>query len=294
MIEVDVVCPVYREIDSLKKLYESYFTQINVKINRVIFPYTLSDDEKENEDFHNFVKEKGIHYFDVKKEEFSHSLTREKAIREYCASNIVIMMSQDVVLTNDSVFYNIARSIENHESVYNYARQVCVYKRSIERYIREKNYPKESYFVSKDDIQKMQVMAFFSSDAFSCYNREIFLKVGGYQGYNVMMNEDQLYSKVILEAGYKKKYCADAIVEHSHKYTLKQLYRRYYAAGIFYSQVPLFSEYKSTGAGKSLAIYTLKQALKHFNIPVLLRWLPDMTARYLGMRKGKKEGLKKV
>ena len=293
MIEVDVVCPLYHELDSLKKLYESYFLQTNVKINRVVFPYTLSDDEKENEEFHNFFKEKGVYYFDVKKEEFSHSLTREIAIREYCVSNIVIMMSQDIILTNDMVFYNLVRSLDSHESVYNYARQVCKYKRSIEKYIREKNYPKESFFVSQEDIEKKQVLAFFASDACSAYNREIFIKLNGYQGYNVMMNEDQLYSKVILDAGYRKKYCADAIVEHSHKYTLKQLYRRYYAAGIFYSQVPMFQQYKSTGAGKSLALYVLKQALKHFNIPVLLRWLPDMAARYLGMKKGRKVGLKK-
>ena len=293
MIEVDVVCPIYHEFDSLKKLYESYFTQENVKINRVVFPYTLSDDEKENEEFHNFFKEKGIHYFDVKKEEFSHSLTREKAIREYCVSNIIIMMSQDIVLTNSMVFYNLVRSIDSHESVYNYARQVCKYKRSIEKYIRERNYPKESFYVSKEDIDRMQIMAFFSSDACSAYNREVFIKLGGYQGYNIMMNEDQLYSKVILEAGYKKKYCGDAIVEHSHKYTFKQLYKRYYEAGIFYSTTKLFEGYKNTEAGKNLAFYILKQALKHFNIPVLLRWLPDMTSRYLGMKKGKKEGLKR-
>ena len=37
-----------------------------------------------------------------------------------------------------------------------------------------------------------------------------------------------------------------------------------------------------------LALYVLKEALKHFDIPVLFRWLPDMSARYLGMKKGRK------
>ena len=37
-----------------------------------------------------------------------------------------------------------------------------------------------------------------------------------------------------------------------------------------------------------LALHVFKSALKDFNIPVLFRFLPDMTSRYLGMRKGKK------
>ena len=50
----------------------------------------------------------------------------------------------------------------------------------------------------------------------------------------------------------------------------------------------LFNQYKAEDSGLKLAMYVLGQALKHFNIPVLFRWLPDMSARYLGMRKGKK------
>ncbi len=46
------------------------------------------------------------------------------------------------------------------------------------------------------------------------------------------------------------------------------------------------------GSGMKLAMYVLKQALKHFDIPVLFRWLPDMSARYLGIKKGKKVGSK--
>jgi rhamnosyltransferase len=97
-----------------------------------------------------------------------------------------------------------------------------------------------------------------------------------------------LYSKIILDAGYKKKYCSDAVVEHSHKYTLKQLYKRYYDTGIFHSKVKVFDSYKSTDSGVKLALYVLKEALRHFDIPVLFRWLPDMIARYLGMNKGRK------
>lgn len=290
-IVVDVVCPIYKGYDYLEKLYSSFFAQKNITINKVVFAITDSQDEEMNEII-DFVTKNNIVHFVVSKEEFSHSLTREKAIREFCMSGIVVMISQDIKLTNDLVFYNLVKDIYEGNSVYNYAKQICTNK-SIEKYIRKKNYPNESYYVSKDDIEKMQLMAFFSSDACSAYDRNIFLNVNGYNGYDVMMNEDQLYSKIILEAGYKKKYCADAVVEHSHKYTFKQLYKRYYDTGYFYSKVKVFDKYKTTESGIKLGLYVLKQALKHFDIPVLFRWLPDMTSRYLGMKKGRKDGLKK-
>lgn len=286
-IEIDIVCPIYKGYNHLQRLIDSFYKQIGIKINKIVFPITDSEDD-EMIKIRNFVQQNHIDSFEVKKNEFSHSLTREKAIREFCTSNIVVMMSQDVIIKANDVFFNLVKDIVAKNSVYNFARQVCTNK-SIEKYIREKNYPAQSYFVTKKDISKMQLMAFFASDACSAYDRNVFLDVGGYNGYDIMMGEDMLYSKIILGKGYIKKYCADAVVEHSHKYTLKQLYKRYYDTGVFHSKVKIFDEYKSTDSGLKLALYVLKQALKHFDIPVLFRWLPDMTIRYFGMKKGRKD-----
>lgn len=291
MIDIDIVCPIYKNSETLEDLVLSFKKQKDVNIKNIVFPMTLSHTE-EDDVIRDIIKRYNIISFEVEKEQFSHSLTREKAIREYCSSPIVVMISPDIRLANENTFYNLVKDIAEKKSVYNFARQICDNK-SIEKYIREKNYPKESYFVSKEDIPNMQFMAYFASDACSAYDREVFIKLNGYQGYDIMMSEDTLYSKFVLDAGYKKKYCADAVVIHSHKYTLKQLYERYYDTGVFHEQVNLFNDTKIEGSGKKLAFYVLKQAIKHFNIPVLFRWLPDMSARYLGMKKGKKEGKKK-
>ena len=290
MIEIDIVCPIYKDSQTLEDLVKSFSAQKDVKINNIVFPVTLSHTE-EDDVIRDIIKRYNITSFELEKEQFSHSLTREKAIKEYCSSKIVVMISQDIKLTDENVFYNLVKDIDSGETVYNFAKQICTNK-SIEKYIRAKNYPSESYYVTNSDVEKMKFMAYFASDACSAYNRDIFISVGGYGGYDIMMSEDALYSKIILEAGYKKKYCADAIVEHSHKYTLKQLYKRYYDTGVFQSQITFFKNTKMEGAGMALAMYVLKQALKHFDIPVLFRWLPDMTARYLGIKKGKKVGSK--
>ena len=291
-IDVDIVCPIYKDSKTLEDLVKSFSTQKCVNIKKIVFPITLSHTE-EDDVIREIVKKYKITSFEIEKENFSHSLTREKAMKEYCSSDIVVMISQDIKLTNSLVFYNLVKDIKSGETVYNFARQICTNK-SIEKYIRAKNYPAKSYYVNQNDVEKMKFMAYFASDACSAYDRNIFIKVGGYGGYDIMMSEDALYSKIILDAGYKKKYCADAIVEHSHKYTLKQLYKRYYDTGVFQSQVTFFKDVSMEGSGMALALYVLKEALKHFDIPVLFRWLPDMAARYLGIKKGKKSGSKKT
>lgn len=290
MIDIDIVCPIYKESASLESLVKSFATQKGVNIKKIIFPVTLSHTE-EDDVIRDIINRYNIISFELEKEQFSHSLTREKAIKDYCTCRCVVMMSQDIKLTNEDVFYNLVKSIDKKETVYNFARQICTNK-SIEKYIRAKNYPAESYYVTNDDVEKMKFMAYFASDACSAYDRDTFMKLGGYGGYDLMMSEDALYSKIVLDAGYKKKYCADAVVEHSHKYTLKQLYKRYYDTGVFQSQVTFFKDVKMEGSGMKLAMYVLKQALKNFDIPVLFGWFLDMSARYLGIKKGKKVGSK--
>lgn len=285
MLQLDVVCPCYKNLDQIKSLVEHLKLQKDVDIKSMVFPLTLSGEDVDNQ-IMDFLKENNIKYFTETTETFSHSLTREKAIKDYCTSKLVILISQDVILFDENAFYNLASKIDD-EYIYGFGRQICTNK-SIEKYIRKKNYPEQGYTVSKDDIERMQLMAFFTSDAFSCINRDKFIELDGYQGYNVMFAEDMLYSKFLLDAGYKKVYASDAVVEHSHKYTLKQLYKRYYETGKFHAEIKIFDQYKSTDSGMKLALYVLKEALKHFDIPVLFRWLPDMSARYLGMKKGRK------
>ena len=205
-IAIDIVCPVYGKLEEISSLYDSFSKQTNVDIKNIVCPLTISNEE-ETKQIEEFFKEKNIIYFLVKKEQFSHSLTRQKAIIDYCKSRCVIMMSQDVKLIDENAFYNLVKTIDSEETVYNYGRQICL-NHSIERYIRKKNYPKKSLVVSKDDIEKYGLLTFFSSDAFSAYDRDVFIKEGGYNGYDVMMSEDMLYSYFVINKGYKKAYLA--------------------------------------------------------------------------------------
>lgn len=68
----------------------------------------------------------------------------------------------------------------------------------------------------------------------SAINRKIFEELNGYDGKNLPTNEDMYIAYKLITKGYKIKYCADSEVIHSHTFTLKQLYKRYYDTGLFF------------------------------------------------------------
>lgn len=278
---VDILCPLYNAAKDFNLLMDGIRKQKDIEIKNIIFPVTESSDNTLElaKTISNAI------VIEVKKEDFSHSLTREKAMK-LATSDVVIFMSQDVYLSDEFAIKNLASCIDD-KIIHAFARQITKSK-GIEKYTREKNYPIQSYVMSAEDIEKEQIKAFYSSDACSAYNREKFFELGGFDGKVFKVSEDMYFCRKAILAGYSIKYCAESVVTHSHNLTLKQLYKRYYDIGVFFAQNPEFKKYKSIDSGFSLAFYILKSAIRHFDIPVLIRWLPDMFVRYLGKKKGEK------
>lgn len=285
LIHVDLVIPSVDGYKYISKLFQAIKKQQGVVVDNFVISITRVN-KKRDEKLIGFCDANKIKYFVLKRKEFSHSLTREKAIREYCTNKIVILMTQDVKLIDDMAFYNLVRDIDRGISAYNYGKQVGP-KNGIEHYIRQKNYRDESFFASKGDIERMHLMAFFASDAFSALDRDVFIKIGGYQGADLTTNEDMFYSYYVLQNGYLKKYCSNAVVLHYHNMSLKKLYYRYKAVGIFFKENKLFEDYKTNHAGFKLAFYILGKAIIHFDILAVLYWPFNMAARFLGEKKGK-------
>lgn len=280
MREVDVVCPLYRAEGYIRRLLDGIASQRGVRVGRMVFPVTQTEDDSAV--FEAVARAGGITYA-VPPERFSHSLTRERAITEHCAAEVVIMLSQDVRLDGEQAFSALAERV-NGEVPYVYGRQFA--RRGIERFVRERNYRPRSHTVSREDVPKLRLSAYFASDAFAAYHRPTYLALGGYDGREMATNEDMYYAKKLLDHGYRKGYCAEAAVEHAHRRSLGELYACYRERGKWFREHPEFGG--TAGAGCSLALHVLKGALLHFDVPALLRWLPDMAARWLGMREGRR------
>lgn len=175
----------------------------------------------------------------------------------------------------------------NCASSASFARQVAK-DDGIEKYTREYNYPKVSRVISGGDLPRLGLKTFFFSDAASAVNTKVFKELNGYDGRDLPTSEDMYLAYKLITSGHKIKYVADAQVFHSHDLTLRQLYDRYFLTGQFLKLHPEIAGLGAAKAGGSLAKYILKRALSERNFPVLFGYLPNMSARYLGLRSGRR------
>lgn len=280
-MKIEIICPLYNAEVYLNNLHSSLLSQTIEDEVKITYLLTESIDNTEN-----ILLENNYNYIKIPKEEFSHSFTRETAAMK-SDSDIIVFITQDIVIKNNDWLSKLIQPIKDGECSASFSRQITKYN-NIEKYTREKNYPAESYIHSKDDLSRIGMKAFFFSDASSAIKTDVFKSLGGYDGKRLVINEDMYFAYKLIMNGHKIKYCADSVVIHSHKFTLKQLYKRYYDTGLFMAEHSYLDQYGTTKTGGGLAKYILKNALKEFNIKVLIRFIPDMTARWLGMRNGKK------
>ena len=184
MTKIDIICPLYNAREYVENLHKSFLMQENVNINNIRYVITKGSDDTEK-----IVKElDNCIYKVIEPKDFSHSYTREQEAFESDA-DIIVFVTQDVIIKRKDWLFNLTKPIIEKECVASYSRQICT-NNSIEKYTRESNYPDKSQIVSKDDIPKLGLKTFFFSDASSAIDRNIFVKLNGYDQKKFMMSED--------------------------------------------------------------------------------------------------------
>ena len=278
-MNVEIICPLYEAEPYLKKLHASFLMQKNVALQNIHYILTESNDNT----LEVLKSLDHCHYDVINKEQFSHSLTRETAAFSSTA-DIIVFVTQDVIILKDDWLYHLVQPIINGECEASFSRQICDDNRSIEKYIREYNYPDQSVIKSENDIATMGLNTFFFSDVASAVRKDVFVQLKGYDHIAMAFNEDMYFAHKLITNHYRIKYCADSEVIHYHNQTLKQLADRYQQSGTFFKQFPEFNKYGTNSSGAKLAKYILKRAFEDKNIKVILEWLPNMTTRFISMK----------
>lgn len=279
MKSLSIICPLHNAESFLPTLNQALTEQKDVDIKEIKYILTASSDNTKQ--ILDLIK---TNYEEIDAKDFSHSLTRERAAMS-AKGDIVVFITQDVEIKDKFFLKKLTTPIAKDEVAATYARQISKYN-NIEKYTRENNYPEKSKTVSKDDINELGLKTFFFSDAAGATDAKIFKKLGGYDGKNLPISEDMYFAYKLIMNGYKIKYCADAVVYHSHKFSLKQIYARYKLTGQFMKENSYLDQYGTTNSGANLAKYVLKRLLQEKRFGLLLRYPFDMGARYLGMKAG--------
>ncbi|MWC27293.1 glycosyltransferase family 2 protein [Paenibacillus sp. MMS18-CY102] len=230
----------------------------------------------------------------IAQQEFDHGGARNRAA-SVATGDMLVFMTQDALPADDSLLESLIRPLAAAEVAYAYARQLPYPDANLlERTARAHNYPGESMVKSQHDIPRMGIKAFFCSNVCSAMRRETFERMGKFDE-PVMFNEDLLFSARCVLNGGLIAYVADAKVLHSHMFTLKQLYKRFYDNGVSigtHRWIAVHAQAEKAGSG--LLRSQLQAIWKHRKPWLIARLVLESVSKYVGYKRGLRRGLSLV
>ncbi len=287
MAETDVIIPVYKPTSKLTDLLDRLKTQ-TCPVRRIILINT------EKQYFDAFADREFWERYDnllvrhVAKEEFDHGGTRNYGV-SFSDAPYFIMMTDDALPKDDKLVERLLAPFGDEKVAMSYARQMPDKECGIiESYTRTFNYPGEPRVKSAEDIKGMGIKAFFASNVCAAYRREVFDELKGFCSHTIF-NEDMIYARGVLDAGYKIAYASDAKVIHSHNYSGLQQLRRNFDLGVSHAEHPeVFAGILTESEGIRLVGKTVGYLCKAGKPWLIIRLFWQSGCKYLGYFMGKR------
>lgn len=224
----------------------------------------------------------------IDQSEFDHGRTRTLAA-EQAKGEILVYFSQDAKPCDQVTIENLIKPIEEDDQVAAaYGKQLPAPDASVfAQHLRLFNYSEKSHVLQLSDRDKFGIKTAFLSNSFAAYRRSDLAAIGYFKD-GLIFGEDTYAAAKMLLKGKKIVYAADAKVYHSHNYSVRQEFRRYFDMGVFHrSEDWLLKEFgkvelKGVKYIKSEIAFLMKQ--KRFGL--LPQFLLRMLAKYLGYKMG--------
>lgn len=198
------------------------------------------------------AREHGFRVHTVELRAFDHGGSRQLAVELLPDVDFIVFMTQDAVLANADALERIIECVAAEGVGAAYGRQLPRPGATpIEAHARLFNYGERSYRRSLADADRFGIKSVFFSDSFSAFRRSALLAVGGFPSH-VIMSEDSYLAAKLLLAGWDVAYCAEACVHHSHAYSLKQQFRRYFDMGVFHEREGWIGQHFGKAYGEGL------------------------------------------
>jgi rhamnosyltransferase len=281
---VAVILPTYNAARYWPGLSEGIRAQSLVPGQVIVIDSSSSDGTAD------LAREDGFRVVEISPGNFNHGGTRQMGAEFAKNADILIYLTQDAVPFGTDAFANLARSFEDAEIGAAYGRQLPREGANpIEAHSRHFSYPPTSLVRSWESRRTIGFKSIFFSNAFGAYRRSALMSVGGFSP-DVIFGEDTLVVARMHRAGWKTAYVADAMVRHSHAYSIAAEFRRYFDIGVLHARENWLVEQfgSASGEGRRFVISELKHLLKvgpHLVPSAVMRTF----AKYLGYKIGRRE-----
>lgn len=175
-------------------------------------------------------------YVEIDRGSFDHAGTRTTIARR-ASGDVLVFLTQDVILRDETTLPKLVDSLWRAERVgAAYGRQIPDENADpVAAVKRLFNYPDHSHTKRAADRDRLGLRTPFISNAFAAYRRPALEEVGFF-GSRGLICEDVRAGAGLLDAGWSIHYEADAVVHHTHHFSLGQELGRYFDIGVAHQQ----------------------------------------------------------
>lgn len=261
---VDVIVPTYNRVDKLRECLDSLLEQDYPPSNYsiIVVDDGSSDGTKELLDQYSRANENMTYFTQKNKGSYS---ARNLGISN-SQGEIVCLLDDDCVAEKDWIMSHVKGYTS--PDIGGVGGKIIGYspRTQIEKYV-EKN----------KLFDQENMMKIFLVTANASYRRKVFEQIGGFDD-NFRSGGDADMGIRTLHAGFKLVYGPDAVVNHKHRSTLRQLLRQHYIYGkgycLLHKKYPhYFSPYKRIFRfGRRIFFKTLTLPLKTLRMLATTEW----------------------
>ncbi len=162
--------------------------------------------------------------------EFNHGATRNLGA-SLAGGDVLVFTSQDAYAADTRWLERLTAPLADPAVGGAYGRQVAHAEATPpEHYFMDFLYGPMARSQRAGHAAELSLETTLFSNVCSAMRRDVFERFSFVD--DIIMSEDQEWARRVLLAGYELRYVAEAVVHHSHPYTLRQAFRRFFDSGV--------------------------------------------------------------
>jgi len=277
---VSIIIPTLNAENKIHNLISSLQKQ-----SQDIFEIIVIDSSSTDRTF-SIVKELGCKVSVIDRINFRHGATRNLGAG-IAQGDIFVFLTQDIIPLNYYFLSNLISPIVSGKASASMARQIPNQNANpIEKFSRFYNYGTQSTVRSIKDNKKNGLRNYFFSNSASAYEKNAFLKVGGFDNDIIAIEDMDICARLIL-SNHSVAYQADSIVIHSHNLNSSQLFRRYFDTGVYHNRKKfLLNNLQRDNEGKKYIFIGTKYLIEKRKYFWLLRFFWENYIKWLAFNLG--------
>ena len=224
----------------------------------------------------------------LEKKDFDHGGTRQWAVESFPDADIFVFLTQDAILENSDAIEQMVKALQSNPQLgMCYGRQLPHHgAKPLEAHSRIFNYPPVSQIRGLEDRFRFGIKTISCSNSFAAYRKRAFFEAGGFPS-GTILGEDVLIAGQMLLKGWKMAYLSDSKVRHSHDYSIREEFCRYFDIGVFHIQNPWIFTHFGTASKEGLKYLQSEITYISRRNPLLLpKTGLSLVAKWLGYKLG--------